>query len=612
MDISANSHQKLQAVPFNRVWIDDTFWASRLKALKETTILACLEQCERTGRIANFAKAAGLAEGPFQGIFFDDSDVYKLLEGASYSLMIHPDPELEAQTDRIIDLIAAAQEEDGYLFTYYSLVTPEQRWTDMNKHEMYCGGHLIEAAIAYKQATGKSKLLDTACKLADHYDNVFGPGKRHWVDGHEEIELALVALYRETGEERYWKLALWLLEERGHGHGKGEIWDRDDMGAAYCQDDKPVSELSEVSGHAVRAMYLYAAMADVAAMTGDKAYMDALDRVWSSVVERNMYVTGGIGQSKHNEGFTRDYHLPNETAYCETCAAVGMVLWNHRMNLLHGHSKYADIVERAMYNGAAAGISLEGDTFFYVNPLASHGDHHRVPWFDCSCCPTQLSRFLPSVGHYIYSVADRGIVVNQYVQGGTKVTMAETDVKLEQKTAYPYDGDVQISVWPSETRRFELRLRYPGWCRGMSVRVNGEALDAGDYALDSGYLVVERAWCAGDQVELQMEMPVKRVRSRNEVEDNAGRIALERGPLVYCVEKADNAHLQFDSLVVPEHAPLVCVRSRDFGPPVTVLRGACPEGRTFTAIPYCFWDNREPGFMQVWLRERQEEMLYKG
>lgn len=612
MENAANSYRKLQAVPFNRVRIDDTFWASRLKALKETTITACLEQCERTGRIANFAKAAGLTEGPFQGIYFDDSDVYKLLEGASYSLMNHPDPELEAQVDRIIGLIAAAQEEDGYLFTYYSLVTPEQRWTDMNKHEMYCGGHLMEAAIAYKQATGKSKLLDVACRLADHYDAVFGPGKRHWVDGHEEIELALVALYRETKEERYWKLALWLLEERGRGHGKGEIWDREDMGPAYCQDDKPVRELAEVSGHAVRAMYLYAAMADVAAMTGDKAYINALDRVWSSVAERNMYVTGGIGQSRHNEGFTRDYHLPNETAYCETCAAVGMVLWNHRMNLLHADGKYADIVERAMYNGAAAGISVKGDRFFYVNPLASRGGHHRVPWFDCSCCPTQLSRFLPSVGSYIYAVADNGVVVNQYVQGETTVRTAGMDVRVEQKTAYPYNGDVRLTVQPSASHRFELRLRYPGWCRGMTVHVNGEVLEAGDYTLDKGYFVIERVWRAGDQVEVRMEMPILRVRSRSEVEDNAGRVALERGPLLYCVEKADNGHLQFDDLVVPEHAPLACVLSRNFGPPVTVLRGAGFDGRAFTAIPYCFWDNREPGFMQVWLRERREETLYLG
>ncbi|WP_254639157.1 glycoside hydrolase family 127 protein [Cohnella sp. GbtcB17] len=325
-----------QGVPFTKVTINDRFWRPRLEVLSKVTIKACLVQCEKTGRISNFAKAAGLMDGAFEGIYFNDSDVYKVLEGAAYLLMSNRDPELEAEIDGIIELIAAAQEPDGYLCTYYTLVAPDSKWTDMEKHEMYNGGHLIEAAVAYFEATGKRKLLDVACRMVDHYDRLFGPGKRHWVEGHEEIELALVKLYRVTQEERYWRLALWLLEERGHGHGKGEIWDKEEWGPAYCQDDVPVRDIEKVTGHAVRAMYLYTAMADVVHASGDPTYVDALHRVWAHTVERNMYVTGGIGPSQHNEGFTHDYDLPNESAYCETCAAIAMAFWNHRMYLLFG------------------------------------------------------------------------------------------------------------------------------------------------------------------------------------------------------------------------------------------------------------------------------------
>ncbi|SEC75314.1 beta-L-arabinofuranosidase domain-containing protein [Paenibacillus sp. GP183] len=603
-----NAYQTFGHIPFTNVSLEDSFWAPRLRVYKDITLPVCLDQCERTGRITNFAKAAGLMEGEFEGIYFNDSDLYKVLEGAAYSLMTHPDPAIEARIDTIIDLIVAAQEEDGYLMTYFSLKAPDKKWSDMEKHEMYCGGHLIEAAIAYKQATNKTKLLNVACKLADHYDTTFGPGKRHWVDGHEEIELALVKLFNETGEERYWQLAQWLLEERGHGHGVGMIWEKEEWGPKYCQDDKPVRNMSDVGGHAVRAMYLYTAMADVASMNGDAGYLAALDRLWDSVVRRNMYITGGIGPSRHNEGFTEDYDLPNASAYCETCASVGMVLWNHRMNLLHGDSKYVDIVERAMYNGAIAGVSLSGDKFFYVNPLASDGHHHRVEWFDCSCCPTQIARFLPSVGNYVYAASETGVVINLYIQGSGMIALGTNSVELTQKTEYPWDGRIDITVNPKQIREFDIRLRYPGWCQGASVRINGELLE--NPVMEKGYIKVSREWTTGDTVKLDLEMPVNRVKSHLKVKENEGKVALQRGPLVYCLEAVDQQVPINDISIGPE-MNFFKERMKELLNGGWIIRGKCGyEQSELTAIPYYAWDNRESGPMAVWLPEILKDKLY--
>ncbi|WP_219834130.1 glycoside hydrolase family 127 protein [Paenibacillus sp. R14(2021)] len=601
-----------QGVPFSKVVIDDAFWRPRLEVLKNVTIKVCLTKCEETNRIANFALAGGLIEGKFEGMYYNDSDVYKVLEGAAYALMTERDAELEAEIDRIIALIAAAQEEDGYLSTYYTLEAPALKWTDMEKHEMYNGGHLIEAAVAYYEATGKCELLDVACRMADHYDTIFGPGKRHWAEGHEEIELALVKLFRATGEERYWKLALWLLEERGHGHGVGAIWDKPDWGPAYCQDDVPVRDIQEVKGHAVRAMYLYTAMADVVLASGDSAYMDALDRVWAHTVERNMYVTGGIGPSVHNEGFTHDYDLPNESAYCETCAAIAMAFWNHRMNLLHGDGKYADLVEREMYNGALSGISLSGDKFFYVNPLASKGEHHRVDWFHTSCCPTNLARFLPSIGQYAYAVAEDGITVNQYMSSTATVVAANgAKVEMVQSTAYPWDGRIVLTVSPEQAGNFTVRLRLPGWCRGYRVSAQGEHVTGTEALAEKGYIVLNRHWTPGDTIELALDMPVETVRSRSEVEANRGRIAIQRGPVVYCAEQADNAGLDYDGFALSAQEPFAAEHRGELLGGVTVLHGRESEGKPCVLVPYYAWDNREAGFMQVWVREAEDRRLYR-
>ena len=392
------SSKKITAVDFSKVKIEDSFWAPRLDKHFSATLPVCIDQIEnQTGRIRNFENAAK-GEGKHSGIFFDDSDVYKAMEGIAYTLVNHPDAALEAKADEWIDKFAAAQQPDGYINTFYTLTGLEKRWVNMDKHEMYCAGHMTEAAVAYYKATGKRKLLDVAIRMADHMMSVFGPGKRDWVPGHEEIELALVKLYEVTGKKKYLEFAEWLIDERGHGYGtkggKKEKWNKE-----YYQDDVPVREMTDIKGHAVRAMYLYCGMADVAAYTHDEGYMAALDRLWDDVVLRNMYVTGGIGSSKHNEGFTEDYDLPNLEAYCETCASVGMVYWNQRMNQFTGDSKYVDVLERSMYNGALAGISLAGDRFFYVNPLESLGNHHRKAWYGCACCPSQISRFLPAIGN---------------------------------------------------------------------------------------------------------------------------------------------------------------------------------------------------------------------
>jgi len=596
-------NRTLKALPFTQVTIEDQFWAPRLRANRENTLTACLDQCDSTGRISNFAKAGGQADGEFEGIYYNDSDVYKVLEGVAYALMSQSNAELERRADDIIDQIAAAQEEDGYLLCYFTLQAPDKKWTDMAYHEMYCGGHLMEAAVAYKKATGKGALLAVACKLADHYDEIFGPGKRHWVPGHEEIELALIKLYEETKEDRYRDLAFWLLEERGHGNGSGEIWDREGWGPAYCQDDKPIREMTNVSGHAVRAMYLYTAVADAAAITSDQGYIDALDRLWESVVLRNMYVTGGIGPSKDNEGFTLDYDLPNETAYCETCASVGMVYWNHRMNLLHRDAKYADVVETALYNGALAGVSLSGDRFFYVNPLASKGAHHRVEWFGTSCCPTQIARFVPSIGNYVYATGDQTIYINLYVAGTGTMKLEDGVVTLTQKTNYPWDGNVQITVDATEMCSFELGLRIPGWCESAAFHVND--VPTRPAKLNKGYATLVREWKTGDTVTLQLDMSVQREHALPLVKANQGRVALRRGPLVYCVEQADN-ELNMEQWIVSSSTAFFTEHRADVLEGVTLIH--CEDaasGKQFAAIPYYAWDNREPGPMAVWLREEK-------
>jgi DUF1680 family protein len=599
----------LTAVPFQDVKIADSFWSPRIKINRTATIEANLRQCEQTGRIKNFAVAGMLGEGKHEGALYNDSDVYKVLEGIAYTLADKRDEDLEKRTDAIIDQIAAAQQTDGYLNTYYTLVEPKNRWKNIQfGHELYCAGHLIEAAVAYKQATGKGKFQDVACKLADHIDSVFGPGKKFDCSGHEEIELALVKLYRATGEKRYLKLAQFLLDARGQSEGRK-------LFGEYAQDHKPIREQKEVTGHAVRAMYLYCGMADVANLTGDDGLLKALNPIWHDVVDRKMYLTGGIGPSASNEGFTVPYDLPNDSAYAETCAAIGMALWNHRMFLMSGEGKYADVLEREVYNGLISGVSLTGDHFFYVNPLGSLGKHHRVEWFDCSCCPTNLVRYIPGMGERAYATRGDAIWTVLYLGNTATLRLKGGKVKLTQETKYPWEGEIKLTVDPEQSFAFDLNLRIPGWCKSTpKITVNDKAVDAKP---DRGYVAIARTWKTGDVIRLSLPMPVERIHADPKVKADVGRVALRRGPVVYCLEGVDNDS-KVRNLVLPTDASLSAAFMKDLLGGVVVVRGealAVSRGDDdklvtkpvkFQAVPYSTWDNRKPGAMIVWLPEKPE------
>ncbi len=587
----ASSLKMIEAVDFSHVKIQDAFWSPRLDKHITTTLPVCIDQIEnQTGRIQNFENAAR-GEGQHSGIFFDDSDVYKALEGMAYTLINHPDPALEAKADEWIDKFAAAQQPDGYINTFYTLTDLNRRWTNMDKHEMYCAGHLTEAAVAYYQATGKRKLLDVSIRMVEHMMSVFGPGKRDWVPGHEEIELALVKLYGVTRDERYLEFADWLLGERGHGYGS--MGDEGTWNPAYYQDDKPVRDMTDIGGHAVRSMYLYCGMADVAALKQDTAYIAALYRLWDDVVLRNMYVTGGIGSSKHNEGFTVDYDLPNLEAYCETCASVGMVLWNWRMNQFTGDSKYIDVLERSMYNGALAGISLAGDRFFYVNPLESLGDHHREAWYGCACCPSQISRFLPSIGNYVYGISDKALWVNLYIGNEANIPIGSSALPIQMQTDMPWGGTVKLTLGADFER--EIRLRLPSWSKHNTLVVNGEEVSIQE---EAGYAVLNRRWKAGDEILLSMDTSVQLVAAHPEVKADEGKRAVQRGPLVYCAEEVDNPN--YDQMQLSGDVAF----TETFN--VSLLNGvetidATMGGKSVRLIPYYAWDNREAGRMKVWI-----------
>lgn len=617
-----------QAVPFTDVQVNDELWRGRIETNRRVTVRYCFQKCEETGRISNFAKASGLMPGEFEGIYYNDSDVYKVIEGAAYSLAAHPDPELDAYLDDLIATIAAAQQPDGYLNTYHTLVQPEKRWTDIRRlHELYCAGHLIEAAVAHHQATGKRSLLDVAIKLADHIDRTFGPGPGQKINapGHEEIELALVKLHRLTGEQRYLKLAKFFIDQRGRAESR-------ELHGIYAQDHIPVTEQAVAVGHAVRAMYLYCGMADVATLTGASDYGSALDRIWRNQIERKLYLTGGIGARHEGEAFGDDYELPNDTAYNETCAAIGNALWNHRMYLLHGDAKYIDVLERVIYNGFLSGVSLSGDRFFYPNPLASRGSYHRSPWFDCSCCPVNVVRFVPSVPGFIYAHDGRSIDVNLFIASDASIKLGSGEVRLRQETRYPWDGTIAIHVDPVRTAEFDLHIRIPQWVRSngrpipsdlyslagdassseqsWSIHINGKLVQAS--ADDRGYARISRTWQKGDVLEINLPMPVRLVRAHEKVVANRDRIAITRGPIVYCVEAVDNGgHVrnlwlskdaEFNSIEDPKLlGGVVRIQTTAMKRQRNESGDIIEEPVRLTAIPYYGWDNREAGEMAVWL-----------
>lgn len=626
---------RLEPVSFSQVTITDSFWKPKLEKVANTTLQVCIQQTEvETGRIRNFEKAARRVNEKHEGIYYDDSDVYKALEAIAYSLKNHSDADLEAKADEWIDKIAAAQEEDGYINTFYTLTGLENRWKDMDKHEAYCAGHLIEAGVAYYQTTGKRKLLDVGIKMADHIDQQFRQSNTPWVVGHQEIELALVKLYKVTNEEKYLELSDWFLDQRGRGHGVGAIWNNPNWGPKYAQDDVPVKDQKEITGHAVRAMYMYTGAADVGAAKKDDGYMNAMKTVWEDVVHRNMYITGGIGSSGSNEGFSVDYDLPNERAYSETCASVGMVFWNQRMNSLEGDSKYVDVLERSLYNAALDGLSLKGDNFFYGNPLASNGQHSRRAWFGTACCPSNISRLVASVGDYIYATSEKTIWVNLFIGSTTTFQMGKVEVPFEMSTNYPLDGEITIAMNPQKKTQYALKMRLPGWAKeeavpgglyqfeGKSkqtyaVMLNGRPVP---HNLENGYITIDRKWGKGDVITYKLPMEVRKIRSRNEVEANRDRIALQRGPMVYCVEGADNGGKAWN-IVVPENSIFEAIEYRVLEEKVMAIQGevnvmtvaedgnsVLTQKQKITAIPYYTWANRGANEMQVWLPTKVKEL----
>jgi uncharacterized protein len=620
-------------VSWKAVTIDDTFWTPHLEVNREQTLPLIYQISQETGRIDNFRLNWKPGMEPTPHIFWD-SDVAKWIEAASYSLGTHPNPDLEAKVDEVINLIVAAQQPDGYLNTYFTAVEPEKRWTNLRDwHELYCAGHLIEAAVAHFQATGKRVLLDAMCRYADYIDTVFGtePGKKRGYPGHEELELALVKLYRVTGEKRYLHLSQYFVNERGWQphYFDVEARQRGEDPAAfsqktyeYNQSHLPVREQHEAVGHAVRAMYLYSAMADLACALPDQSLFDADQRLWDHLCTTRLYITGGLGPSRHNEGFTTDYDLPNETAYAETCAAIGFVFWNHRMLQLDCNARYADMLERALYNGVLSGVSLDGHRFFYENPLASLGTHHREKWFRVACCPPNLARLFASLGQYIYTVNDTDIAVHLYIQNTAQMTVGGREVTVRQETTYPWNGTITLQLDIDEPAMFGLRLRIPGWCQNTQLTVNGEAFDIASH-VEQGYVRVERVWQTGDRVELELAMPVERMYAHPNVRQDAGCVALQRGPLVYCLEGADH-NVPLHRIVVPRTIQLASQFEADVLGGVTIVRGevlveddtgwagklyrswpASLQPRAITAIPYYAWDNRQPGEMRVWLREEE-------
>jgi DUF1680 family protein len=629
----------VRPVEFTKVKITDRFWLPRIETNQKVTIPFAMSQNEETGRVDNFAIAGGLKKGEYRGERYNDTDVYKVMEGAAATLATHPDPELEKSFDDLIDVIAAAQEEDGYLFTprTASPAKPvmgigEERWSNLAvSHELYNAGHMYEAAVAHYKATGKRNFLDVALKNADLLVRTFGPDKLRATSGHQEVEIGLVKLYRVTGNEDYLSLAKYFLDQRGKDL-KLKIYPQGHRFSIYndpvqIQAHKPVLEQEEAVGHAVRAMYMYAAMADVAALTGSSDYIRAIDRLWENVVTKKMALTGGLGARHDRERFGENYEIPNLTAYNETCAAVGSVLWNHRLFLLHQDAKYIDVLERTLYNAVIVGVSLEGDTFFYPNPLASDGKFRfnkgaacRQPWFGTACCPGNICRFIPSFPGYVYAATDDGIYVNLFVGSEAVVNLKESTVSLKQETRYPWEGKIRITVDPSQQAEFTLFVRIPEWSMNRPVpgdlyRYAGTteespALSVNDdeVVIDvvKGYARLRRLWKEGDVIELDLPMPVRRVLSHPLVEEDAGKVALERGPLVYCAEGIDHGGRALD-IVLPDDAVLYAEENPELLHGITIVKGTARldgEELELTAIPYYAWSHRGVGEMAVWLNRK--------
>ena len=618
----------INPVPFTSVKVNDSFWGQRLKASREVTIPLAFSKCEETGRYRNFELAAHPSDTTqVTGYPFDDTDVYKTIEGASYLLQAYPDKKLKKYIDSVLVIVAAAQEPDGYLYTARTMNPKHphewagsKRWEKVEElsHEFYNLGHMVEGAIAHYQATGQRNFLDIAIRYADCVCREIGdkPGQQVRVPGHQIAEMALAKLYLVTGDKKYLDQAKFFLDKRGYTSRRDE----------YSQAHKPVIEQDEAVGHAVRAAYMYSGMADVAALTGDTAYIRAIDRIWDNIVSKKLYITGGIGATSNGEAFGENYELPNMSAYCETCAAIGNVYVNYRLFLLHGDSKYYDVLERTLYNGLISGVSLDGGSFFYPNPLESMGQHQRQPWFGCACCPSNICRFIPSLPGYVYAVKDRNVYVNLFMGNQAELEVEGKKVLLEQATTYPWNGDVTVKVSKNTAGQFALKIRIPGWVRNQvvpsdlytfsdnvrpkySVKVNGLEVHS---ELKQGYFTVNRKWKKGDKVEIHFDMDVRTVRANNKVEADRGRIAIERGPVVYCAEWPDNDFNVLNILVnrspefeVVSRPDLLCgidqIRTQAQTLEYDDKGRLTVKDHMLTLIPYYAWCHRGSGNMAVWL-----------
>jgi DUF1680 family protein len=629
----------LKPIDLECVVVKNGFWGARQQQLREIVIYDQYYKIDRRGEFRAFKLQwqSGVDPKPH---FFWDSDVYKWLEAASYCLAIGKDRKLEEMVDDVIDLVASAQESDGYINLYYMLIEPDKKWTDlMDTHELYCAGHLIEAAVAHYKATGKRKLLETACRFADLMDSKLGPepGQLRGYDGHQEVELALVKLFQVTGNNRYLQLSRFFIMERGQrplyyameyeNRGKPpffvdyRIQNKIEDWREYYQVHKPVLEQDEVVGHAVRVMYFGAGIADIARETGDQELWETSKRLLQNLATKRMYLTGGSGNSHHNEGFTKDYELPNDTGYCETCAAIGLVFWTHRMLQAECNGYYGDLLERALYNGALSGISLDGTHYFYMNPLSSDGSYHRAPFQGCACCPPNLARLIGSFGQYIYGSSGSELAVHLYASSEATLEIGGKHLKVNQETGYPWNGKTSICFdTDGNALTFTLKLRVPSWLDRPTITVNGLPIDL-KANLSYGYLSLERVWQDGDCIEVVAELDVKRVYANPNIQGNLGRVALQRGPIVYCFETVDQQAAELESLSLPNGEAIeavfdpqllngvvklsgrVLVNDEEWGNDLYRLMPPIKRGLNFTAIPYYAWDNRENGKMMVWIRE---------
>jgi DUF1680 family protein len=612
--------RSLKAIPHLTVEIRDQFWEPRLQTNRRITLPHLFEQLEQAGNIPNLRLAAeGKREG-YQGAVYMDSDLYKAMEAAAYVLAHYSDDPIRQKLDEVIAILERAQTPEGYLNSYFQVVAPDKRWSNLRDwHELYCAGHLIEAAVAHFEASGSDRLLRIATRFADYIDSVFGdaPGKRMGYCGHPEIELALIRLYRATGERRYLELARFFLVNRGRKFFAQEHQiPLDQYDGTIWQDNVPLAGHREMVGHAVRAAYLFAGTTDLVAETGDESLLRMLLRVWDNALNRRTYITGGIGNEARHEGFTRDYELPNRTAYQETCASIALIFWAHRMGLLLGEARFFDALERALYNAALAGISLSGNRFFYVNPLESDGTHHRRAWYSCACCPPNIARLLASLGGYLYAQSESDLWVNLYVESRVQTELGGHPIRMEVLTEYPWRGVVQIAVRPQTPTRFGLHLRLPDWCDQPSLKVNGAPAPL---TREKGYAVVRREWREGDRVELHLPMEPRLMEAHPQVEADRWQITIQRGPIIYCLEGCDQPVPLYrmairasgtlearwepsllNGVMVVEGDALAMPSESEWGE--ALYRPLQPRQPVrFRAIPYYAWDNREPCPMRVWM-----------